>query len=163
MTLTCWNVHFDPSDCPAIVCRYPILRGEDCRIALSFSGKKLRKGNRIVVLIGLYEVFFRSSRNAFLEIEPRAPSSSSPITNHLYCFQRPGLRSSKLSRALSCGISSVERWHVSETSKFQQGAVNYGQISHVCSSVEYLAQSGVIASILKQQREEAQGTGSSVR
>ena len=36
------------------------------------------------------------------------------------------------------------------------------RVSRVGRSVEYLAQSGVIASILKQQREEAQGTGSSV-
>lgn len=54
----------------------------------------------------------------------------------------------------------MERWHVSE--KFLFGRVA-GCVSHVGRSVEYLAQSGVIASILKQQREEAQGTGSSVR
>ena len=31
------------------------------------------------------------------------------------------------------------------------------------SATEYLAQSGVIASLLKQQREEAEGAGNSVR
>ncbi len=74
----------------------------------------------------------------------------------------PEAAASVLWSLLDCGLKECKFDVIFEASLRPNSVTHSMHYFDLDSSAEYLAQSGVMASLLKQQREETQGTGASV-